>query len=70
MKTLLPPAFAVFASTAGTYAGCRFCGMPPGDLKLATLLAFGASLLVAFGAVLVADRRRANPNRFGTSTHS
>ena len=62
MKNLLPPAFAVFASTAGTVIGCHLVGMPPHDLKIAGLVAFGVSFLATLGAVL-ASQHRARPTR-------
>ena len=63
MKSLIAPAFAVLASTAGTAAGCHAFGMPPSEVKLAAALAFTLALLAAGSAVALASRprRRARP---------
>ncbi len=58
MKHLLPPSIAVLFSTAGTAFGSNLVGMPLDEVKLATALAFAVSGAAAFGAVLLAGRRR------------
>ncbi|HEX2861295.1 MAG TPA: hypothetical protein VHN79_06630 [Lacunisphaera sp.] len=63
MKHLLPPTFAVVFSTAGTAYGCHASGMPAGEVATATLLAGTVSFVAAFGAVLLARRRRTMPIR-------
>jgi len=65
MKYLIPPAVAVLLSTAGVAYGCDACGMPPHEVKIATMLALCVSSLVAFGAVLLARPRRRATNGSG-----
>lgn len=61
MKHLLPPAFAILISTAGTAWGCHAAGMTLPEVALATSLAFTLSFGAAFVAVLLASRPRPLP---------
>lgn len=61
MKPLLPPAFAVLVSTAGTVWGCHAAGMTPPEVALAGALAFTLSFAAAFVAVLLVSRPRGLP---------
>jgi len=68
MKYLLPPAFAVLFSTAGTVYGCHVAGMPLRDVLMAGGLASGVSLAAASTAVaLSAARSNRNPIRQGAA---
>lgn len=58
MKHLLPPLFAVLASTAGTAWGCHDAGMPTTDVITATAVAFTLSFGAAFVAMVLASRPR------------
>lgn len=58
MKHLLPPAFAVLASTAGTAWGCDAAGMPTTEVIIAGALAFTLSFGATFVAVLLANGPR------------
>jgi hydrogenase/urease accessory protein HupE len=58
MKHLLPPAFTVLISTAGTAWGCHTAGMPDTEVIIASTLAFTLSFGAAFVAVLLASRPR------------
>jgi hypothetical protein len=61
MKHLLPPAFAVLVSTAGTVWGCHAAGMTTTEITIAGALAFTLSFGAAFVAVLLASRPRGLP---------
>jgi hypothetical protein len=61
MKNLLPPAFAVVVSTAGTVWGCHAAGMPTPDVLIAGAVAYSLSFGAAFVAVMLANRPRPLP---------
>ena len=62
MKYLLPPAFAVIVSTAGTIYGCHASGMPPRDVMIAGILAFTLSVTAACTALALAAGRSRRPH--------